>query len=82
MKAILKKYEVETKEDFFDGIITAAQVNANQLAKDMIEELSSKEKQEFKAYFEHYIANDIDAVHEGETYEAFIDSIYIPNPNN
>jgi hypothetical protein len=82
MEAILDKYEIETKEDFFDGIITAAQINANEFAKQMIEELSSEEKQEFKAHFEHYIANDIDAIHEGETYEAFIDSIYIPNPNN
>ena len=83
MEAILNKYEIGTKEEFFDGILTSLQIGAKQMAKDMFDELNTDEmKQDFREWFETFVYYDVDATQEGENYEALVEAINAPITNN
>jgi hypothetical protein len=83
MEAILNKYEIDTKEEFFEGIFNALNVGANQLAKDMFDELTTDEmKQEFKQWFSIFTFYDRDDMSEEEAYNTFIQYIKEPITNN
>jgi hypothetical protein len=65
MEAILNKYEIDSKDEFFEGILTSIQVGAKQMAKDMFDELNNDAlKQEFNQWvtslLENFDVNDLD----------------------
>lgn len=77
LRSILKKYEVESKEDFFKCIVTSLEAGAKQMAKDMLNELNTPQlKQDFKEWFE--VAAYRERPNTAEAYSEFIAAANAP----